>query len=111
VSMLDLPPTRVAMEAGVHSIWISEQLQELGHEVFAQRCQVAMPPGLKLALGLERRYTANYVKNCAMVCQKVPLSSRLEGRYQDSPTQKAAGAFPPLLPSHGETNLKDDVDG
>jgi transposase len=29
----DLPSTRVAMEAGVHSIWISEQLQELGHEV------------------------------------------------------------------------------
>jgi transposase len=29
----DLPPTRVAMEAGVHSIWISEQLQDLGHEV------------------------------------------------------------------------------
>jgi transposase len=29
----DLPATRVAMEAGVHSIWISEQLQELGHEV------------------------------------------------------------------------------
>ena len=29
----DLPPTRVAMEAGVHSIWISEQMQELGHEV------------------------------------------------------------------------------
>src|ERR1700726_1411185 len=29
----DLPPARVAMEAGVHSIWISEQLQELGHEV------------------------------------------------------------------------------
>jgi transposase len=24
---------RVAMEAGVHSIWISEQLQQLGHEV------------------------------------------------------------------------------
>jgi transposase len=29
----DLPPARVAMEAGSHSIWISEQLQELGHEV------------------------------------------------------------------------------
>jgi transposase len=28
----DLPPIRVAMEVGVHSIWISEQLQELGHE-------------------------------------------------------------------------------
>lgn len=29
----DLPSTREAMEAGVHSISISEQLQELGHEV------------------------------------------------------------------------------
>jgi transposase len=28
-----VPPARVAMEAGTHSIWISEQLQELGHEV------------------------------------------------------------------------------
>jgi transposase len=29
----DLPTARIAMEAGTHSIWISEQLQELGHEV------------------------------------------------------------------------------
>ena len=29
----DLPRARVAMEAGTHSIWISEQLQELGHDV------------------------------------------------------------------------------
>jgi transposase len=29
----DLPRARVAMEAGTHSIWISEQLQETGHEV------------------------------------------------------------------------------
>jgi transposase len=29
----DLLPARVAMEAGTHSIWISEQLRELGHEV------------------------------------------------------------------------------
>jgi transposase len=29
----DLPQIRVAMEAGTHSIWVSEQLQELGHEV------------------------------------------------------------------------------
>ena len=28
-----LPRVRIAMEAGTHSIWISEQLQELGHEV------------------------------------------------------------------------------
>src|SRR5258708_14551889 len=29
----DLPSARVAMEAGTHSIWIIEQLQELGQEV------------------------------------------------------------------------------
>ena len=29
----DVPHARVAMEAGTHSIWISEQLQELGHEI------------------------------------------------------------------------------
>src|SRR5271168_2793916 len=29
----DLPSTRVAMEAGTHSIWISEQLKEMGHYV------------------------------------------------------------------------------
>jgi transposase len=31
--LTDVPHTRVAMEAGTHSIWISEHLQELGHEV------------------------------------------------------------------------------
>ena len=29
----DLPKARIAMEAGTHSIWVSEQLQEMGHEV------------------------------------------------------------------------------
>lgn len=29
----DLPRVRIAMEAGTHSIWVSEQIQELGHEV------------------------------------------------------------------------------
>jgi transposase len=29
----DVPHARVAMEAGTHSIWISEQLEQLGHEV------------------------------------------------------------------------------
>src|SRR6202045_266196 len=29
----DLPNARIPMEAGTHSIWISEQLQELGHQV------------------------------------------------------------------------------
>jgi xanthine dehydrogenase iron-sulfur cluster and FAD-binding subunit A len=29
----DLPRARVATDTGTHSIWISEQLRELGHEV------------------------------------------------------------------------------
>jgi transposase len=29
----EVPHARVAMEAGTHSIWISEQLEQLGHEV------------------------------------------------------------------------------
>src|SRR5271155_1239046 len=29
----DLPQVRIAMEAGTHSIWVSQQLQEMGHEV------------------------------------------------------------------------------
>ena len=28
----DLPSVRIAMEAGTHSNWVSEQLQETGHE-------------------------------------------------------------------------------
>jgi transposase len=28
----DLPRARIAMETGTHSIWVSEQLRELGHE-------------------------------------------------------------------------------
>jgi transposase len=31
--LTNVPPARVEMETGTHSIWISEQLQELGHEV------------------------------------------------------------------------------
>jgi len=29
----DLPSVRIAMEAGTHSIWMSEQLGEMGHVV------------------------------------------------------------------------------
>ena len=29
----DTSPACVALEAGTHSIWVSEQLQELGHDV------------------------------------------------------------------------------
>src|SRR5258708_23984697 len=36
----DLPPVRIAMEAGTHSISISEQLQELVHEVIGANVRV-----------------------------------------------------------------------
>ena len=56
--------------------------------------------------------TPLFAKKCLQWCQKVPLSSRLEGRwYELRPRKAGGGAFPSPLPSHGETNLKDDVDG
>jgi hypothetical protein len=33
----ELPRIRFAMEAGTHSIWVSEQLRELGHEVIVAK--------------------------------------------------------------------------
>src|ERR1035441_7010052 len=59
----NLGPARVAMETGTHSIWVSEQIRELGHEVcgyrlpasstltFAKRCLAVLPPALAQALG------------------------------------------------------------
>lgn len=38
-----LPPTRIALEAGTHSPWVSRMLEEVGHEVF-----VANPRKLRL---------------------------------------------------------------
>src|ERR1700682_3813667 len=49
-------------------------------------------------------------KKMSRWCPKVSLSSRLEGRwYELRPCKAGGGAFPSPLPSHGETNLKDDV--
>jgi transposase len=39
----DVPHARVAMEAGVHSIWISEQLEQLGHEVIVANVRELRP--------------------------------------------------------------------
>jgi hypothetical protein len=39
----DLPRVRIAMEAGTHSIWISEQLQELGHKVIVANVRAVRP--------------------------------------------------------------------
>ena len=38
-----VPRARIAMEAGTHSIWISEQLQELGHEVIVANVRELRP--------------------------------------------------------------------
>ena len=39
----DLPRARVAMETGTHSIWVSEQLRELGHEVVVANVRELRP--------------------------------------------------------------------
>jgi transposase len=37
----DVPSARVAIEAGAHSIWIGDQLHELGHEVIVANVRAA----------------------------------------------------------------------
>src|ERR1035438_1616570 len=37
----DQEPARVAMETGTHSIWVSEQIRELGHEA---TCSLSQKP-------------------------------------------------------------------
>jgi Transposase/Alcohol dehydrogenase GroES-like domain len=64
----DLPSARVAMKAGVHSIWISEQLQELGHEVI-----VANVPELRAISHSDRK--SNQVD-----AEKLARYARLERR-------------------------------
>jgi transposase len=59
----DLPPARIAMEAGTHSIWISEQLQELGHRIIVANVREmrAMSPMLRswpASLAWIRRFCA-----------------------------------------------------
>ena len=39
----DLPPSRIAMEVGTHSRWMSQRLGQWGHEVI-----VANPPNLRM---------------------------------------------------------------
>ncbi len=39
----DLPRVRIAMEAGTHSIWVSEPLQEQGHEVIVANVRELRP--------------------------------------------------------------------
>ena len=39
----DVPHARVAMEAGVHSIWISEQLEQLGYDVIVANVRELKP--------------------------------------------------------------------
>jgi len=64
-----VPPARVAMEAETHSVWISEQLQELGHHVIVAnvrelrsishgdlRATMPMPRSWHASHGLTRRF-------------------------------------------------------
>jgi len=54
----DLGPARVAMEAGTHSIWVSEQIRELGHEVI-----VANVRELRRSRTATRRATSGFGLN------------------------------------------------
>jgi transposase len=57
---------RVAMETGTHSIWISEQLQEMGHEVTVANVRVGQltAPTYVLTLGSKERFERSRDVGC-----------------------------------------------
>jgi hypothetical protein len=87
----DLPPARVAMEAGTHSIWISEQL---GH------CPVAAEKSAALAPVMEMPVTCS---NCwpifATLTDRVTLvPSRTLPKSSDGGTESTGPVLPLLDP-------------
>jgi hypothetical protein len=92
------------MEAGTHSIWISEQLQELGHEVIMANVRELRAASRKLLL-LTGKANAAILKDCCPVLAVV-LMLRLVGygRPSVNPFQtiwlkSAAGIRSPTLQS------------
>ncbi len=83
----DLPRVRIAMEAGTHSIWISEQLQELGHEVI-----VANVRELRAISHSDR-------KSDQVDAEKMARYARLDPKI-----------LRPICPSHGCSAGSTDVD-
>jgi transposase len=67
--LTDLPPARVAMEAGTYSIWISEQVQELGHEVI-----VANVRELRAISHCDRKSERKSLARSLTLLQGVPIA-------------------------------------
>ena len=88
----DLPRTRIAMEAGTHSIWISEQLQELGHEVL-----VANVRELRAISHSDRKSDRGGCGEAGTICSDGP-----EAPPPDlSPEHRSAGGtYPDPRPRH-----------
>jgi hypothetical protein len=85
----DLPPSRVAMEAGTHSIWISEQLQELGMKSSWQMC-----------VSCERYRTAIVRHDCVPTLAPTRPSDNWQHRlFYRTPTAPSSHTTPLLVGS------------
>ena len=98
-----MPHARVAMEAGVHSIWINEQLQKLGHEVI-----VANVRELQAISHSDRKsdtVDAEKIARCARLDPKIlrPISHRTVAQ-QEAPSQKLLFFFASEPIGHGRFN-------
>ncbi len=94
----DLPKTRIAMEAGTHSIRISEQLQELGHEVI-----VANVLELRAILHSDRNSDQVDAEKLARFARLDPKILRREGianssSFSQCPPVDHPDHPPPLFP-------------
>ena len=81
----DVPHARVAMEAGTHSIWISEQLQELGREVI-----VANVRELRAISHSDRKSDQNDAEKLARYARLDMFLLFVKGRRASLPTEEPA---------------------
>ena len=79
----DLPGVRVAMEAGTHSIWISQQLQGLGHEVIVANVRElrAISHSDRKSDQVDAEKLARYARLDPKILRPIPIGPLLSRRH------------------------------
>ena len=79
----DLPGVRVAMEAGTQSIWISQQLQGLGHEVIVANVRElwAISHSDRKSDQVDAEKLARYARLDPKILRPIPIGPLLSRRH------------------------------
>ena len=101
----DVPHARVAMEAGMHSIWISEQLEQLGHQVIVANVRElrAIAHSDRKSDDVDAEKLARYAS--ARFSAPSPTSSQREPLLMEGSKKGAENSQHPSAPSRAQTQL------